>query len=85
MSGFRWRMCVRMTLIGYMAVAHRAEWREKLLRARDAAVEASGGADLSAEAGSFPAENLRTTMQKVRHLNHFKKFAADRRCISLND
>jgi hypothetical protein len=68
-----------------MAVAHGAEWREKLLRTRDAAVEASGGADLSAEADAFPAENLRTTMQKIRHLNHFKKFAADRRCISLND
>jgi hypothetical protein len=66
-------------------VAHGAEWREKLLRTRDAAVEASGGADLSTEAGPFPAENLRTTMQKTRHLNHFKKFAADRRCISLND
>ena len=68
-----------------MAVAHGAEWREKLLRTRGAAVEASGGADLSAEADAFPAENLRTTMQKIRHLNHFKKFAADRRCISLND
>jgi hypothetical protein len=68
-----------------MAVAHGAEWREKRLRTRDAAVEASGGADLSAEADAFPAENLRTTMQKTRPLNHFKKFAADRRCISLND
>jgi hypothetical protein len=68
-----------------MAVAHGAEWRGQLLRTRDAAVDASAGADLSAEAGSFPAENLRTTMQKTRHLNHFKKFAADRTCISLND
>jgi hypothetical protein len=68
-----------------MAVAHGAEWLGKLLRTRDAAVEASGGADLSAEADSFPAENLSTTMQKSRHLNHFKRFAADRICISLND
>jgi hypothetical protein len=68
-----------------MAVAHGAEGLGKLLRTRGAAVEASGGADLSAEAGSLPAENLRTTMQKTRHLNHFKRFAADRICISLND
>jgi hypothetical protein len=58
-----------------MAVAHGAEWPGKLLRTRDAAVEASDGADLSTETGFFPAENL----------NHFKKFAADRTCISLND
>jgi hypothetical protein len=68
-----------------MAVAHGAEWRGKFLRTRGVAVEASGGADLSAEAASLPAKNLRTTMQKTRHLNHFKKFAADRTCISLND
>ena len=68
-----------------MAVAHGAEWLGKLLRTRDAAVEASGGADLSAETGFFPAENLRTTMQNIRHVNHFKRFAADRICISLND
>jgi hypothetical protein len=68
-----------------MAVAHGAEWQGKLLLTRDAAVEAPDGADLSAEAGSFPAENLRTTMQNTRHVNHFKKFAADRTCISLND
>jgi hypothetical protein len=68
-----------------MAVAHGAEWQGKFLRTRDAAVDASGAADLSSGAGSFPVENLRTTMQKTRHLNHFKKFAADRTCISLND
>jgi hypothetical protein len=68
-----------------MAVAQCAEWQGKFLRTRDAAVDAPGAADLSSGAGSFPAENLRTTMQKTRHLNHFKKFAADRTCISLND
>jgi hypothetical protein len=68
-----------------MAVAHGAEWLGKLLRTRDAAVDASAGADLSAERGFFPAENLRTTMQNTRHVNHFKRFPADRTCISLND
>jgi hypothetical protein len=68
-----------------MAVAQGAEWQEKILRTRDAAVDASDAADLSSGAGSFPEENLRTTLQKTRHLNHFKKFAADRTCISLND
>jgi hypothetical protein len=68
-----------------MAVAQGAEWQGRLFRTRDAAVDASGAADLSSGAGSFPAEYLRTTMQKTRHLNHFKKFAADRTCISLND
>jgi hypothetical protein len=74
-----------MTLDWYIAVADGAEWRGKLLRARDTAVGASGGADLPARVGSLPAENLRTTMQKTRHVNNFKGFTADRNGISLND
>ncbi len=68
-----------------MAVADGAEWRGKPFRARNAAVDASGGADLPAEVSFFPAENLRATMQKNRHVNNFRKLAADCTCISLND
>jgi hypothetical protein len=67
-------------------VAYGAQLQGKPLRARDLAVEASGGADLSAEISAFPfAENLRTTMQKSRRVNNFKRFAAARVCISLGD
>lgn len=67
-------------------MADGAEFQMKPFRARDTAVEASGRADLpAAEVGSFPAENLRTTMQKSRHVNNFKRFAAAGVCISLND
>jgi hypothetical protein len=67
-------------------VADGAEFRRKALRARDLAVETSGGADLSEEMSAFPsAENLRTTMQKSRRVNNFKRFAVTRVCISLND
>ncbi len=83
-SGFRWRVYIRMTLDWYFAVADGAEWQEKLFRARETAVRASGGADLPAGVGSLPAENLRATMQKSRHVNNFKGFTADRNSISLN-
>lgn len=66
-------------------MADGVEFQVKPFRARDTAVEASGRADLPAEVGSFPAENLRTTMQKSRHGNNFKRFATAGVCISLND
>ena len=68
-----------------MEVAEGAALRGKTLRARDTAVEASDDADLSAEEGSASAENLRTTMQKDRHVNKFKRSATARVCISLDD
>jgi hypothetical protein len=83
-SGFRWRVYIRMTFGWYSAVADGAEWRGKLLLARETAVGASVGADLSAEGCSLLAESLSKIMQKNRHVNNFNGFTADRNGISLN-
>lgn len=83
-SDCRWQVYIRMTLGWSIAVAAGAEWRGNFFGRAGAAVGASDGADLPAEASLLPAESLSKTMQKSRHVNNFRGVTANRNGISLN-